>query len=65
MSTTQIRYSVTVSVNGTEVGTYEVEAPREGMARTRAMLAYLRASDAGTAPKMESGALVTYVVREV
>ncbi len=58
------RYEVTVFVDGQNVGTYTVKADRVGQAQTRGMLAYLHAKDAGAAPDMRSGAMVTYEVEQ-
>lgn len=58
------KYAVTVFVEGQNVGTYDVEAGSEGQAQTRAMLDYFHAADAGNAPAMKSGAMVTYDVKE-
>jgi hypothetical protein len=64
MNATTSTYVVTVNVDGIEGGTYTVEATREGMARTRAMSAYLKAVDAGEAiaPTSDFPA-ITYTVR--
>ena len=57
-------YAVTVSVDGTEAGTYVVDAPREGMARTLAASAYWSAVKAGTAAGSTSSLpLLTYTVK--